>query len=372
MSTAQWETISVMLAVAAACAVPGAFLLLRRVALVADAMSHVLLFGIVIAYFLVRDLDSPILLLGAAASGVLTVWLVETLQKTKQLKADAAIGLVFPALFGLGTILASMFLRNTHLDVDRVLLGSAELARESRWEINESDLGPRGTIILGIVFLLNLSFISLFFKELKLSTFDPALAAVLGFMPVFLHYALMTMVSLTAVAAFDAVGPVVVIALLVVPATAAYLLTNRLGVLIGLSVAIGLLAAFAGTVLAFRLDTNIGGTVATVLGIVFMLIFAFAPQRGMLAGVVRRRDQKRRFHETMLAIHLLQHEGTAAELEESRLDGLHKHLHWLPHEVQAVVARAVHRELVQHLGDRLILTSPGRALAQELINVRSS
>ena len=119
----QFEVILVLASVGAACAVPGVFLVLRRVALVADAISHVLLFGIVLAYFVTRDLASPWLFFGATASGVLTVALVELLRRSDRVAEDAAIGLVFPALFAIGTLLASMFLRSTHLDVDSVLMG---------------------------------------------------------------------------------------------------------------------------------------------------------------------------------------------------------------------------------------------------------
>ena len=118
----------VLVVVAVACALPGAFLVLRRMALVSDAISHVLLLGIVLAYFATRDVESPWLLTGAAATGVLTVALVELLHRTRLVKADAAVGLVFPAMFALGVLLASIFLRNTHLDVDAVLLGQPEYA----------------------------------------------------------------------------------------------------------------------------------------------------------------------------------------------------------------------------------------------------
>src|SRR4051812_18218306 len=116
------ELILVLAVVAAACAVPGVFLVLRRMALGSDAIGHVLLLGIVLAYFATRDLDSPWLLVGAAVAGLVTVALVELLQRTKLVKADAAIGLVFPALFALGVLLVSVKARNIHLDVDAVLL----------------------------------------------------------------------------------------------------------------------------------------------------------------------------------------------------------------------------------------------------------
>ncbi len=357
------DLLLLMAAVGAACAVPGVFLVLRRMAMVADAISHVLLFGIVVTYFLVRDSSSMWLYVGAAASGVLTVALVEALQRTKRLKADAAIGLVFPLLFSVGALLATLFLRNTHLDVDRVLLGNPTVSPFDRLTLFGVDLGPRSMVVMGGLFALNALLVLAFYKELKLSTFDAGLAAALGFLPGLLHYGLMTVVSLTAVAAFDAVGPVVVVALFVVPAATAYLLTDRLAVMLILAVLIGVGSAVAGTLLAIAANANVAGAVATLLGGVFAAVFVVAPRRGLLAHVVRRTRQRRAFHETMLAIHLYQHEGTAVEADESRDDGLHRHLHWLPGEVKTVTTRAERHGLVTRAGPLWKLTPTGRELA---------
>ena len=267
----QLEMILVLACVGAACAVPGVFLVLRRVALVADAISHVLLFGIVLAYFVTKDLASPWLFFGATASGVLTVALVELLRRSGRVAEDAAIGLVFPALFAAGTLLASLYLRGTHLDVDSVLLGFAEWSPYDR--IESLDL-PRSAVILLGLFALELALVVAFFKELKLATFDAALASTFGFAPMLLHYGLMTMTSLTAVAAFDAVGPVVVVALLVVPAATAFLLTNDLAAMIALSIGFGVSGGVLGTLAALALDTNIAGTVATTVGLQFAAVFA--------------------------------------------------------------------------------------------------
>jgi manganese/zinc/iron transport system permease protein len=357
------DLLLLMAAVGAACAVPGVFLVLRRTAMVADAISHVLLFGIVATFLVVRDADSPWLYVGAAASGVLTVALVEALQRTKRLKADAAIGLVFPLLFSVGALLATLYMRNTHLDVDRVLLGNPTVSPFDRLVVFGVDLGPRSLAVLLGLFALNAGLVAAFYKELKLSTFDAALAATLGFLPGLLHYGLMTMVSVTAVAAFDAVGPVVVVALFVVPAATAYLLTDRLAVLLPLSVVFAVASAVAGTLLAIAANANVAGAVATLLGGVFAVAFVVAPHRGLLAHELRRIRQRRAFHETMLAIHLYQHEGTPVEVEESRDDGLHRHLHWLPGEVKAVTARAERNGLVTRAGPLWKLTPAGRDLA---------
>jgi manganese/zinc/iron transport system permease protein len=361
------EIAPVMAVVAAACAVPGVFLLLRRMALVADAISHVLLFGIVAAYLVVRDLSSPWLMAGAVASGVLTVALVEALQRSRLVKEDAAIGLVFPALFSLGTILATMYTRDVHLDADSVLLGHPEFAPFDRIELAGRSV-PRAVVVVGGLFVVSLALVGGLFKELKLTTFDPALAAALGFRPGLVHYGLMTLVALTVVAAFDAVGPVLVVAFLVVPPSAAYLLTDRLAVLLGLSVLIAVGGSVAGVAVALQYDTNIAGTSATLLGAVFGLVWLLAPGRGLVAGWLRRWRNQRAFLETMLAIHLFQHEGTPAEGDESRTDGLHRHLGWLPADVTAVVRRAERNGLVISGGGRLKLSDAGRTRAREILN----
>src|SRR5215207_5999608 len=201
MSITQIEIQAIAIVVAAACALPGVFLVLRRTAMMSDAISHTVLLGIVLTYFIVQDLASPLLIVGAAATGLLTVWLVGLLSRTRLVKEDAAIGLVFPALFSLAVIFISRFARGVHLDVDMVLLGELAFAPFDRLNVFGLDL-PRALVVMGAILLLNLAFILLFYKELKLATFDAALAATLGFAPALLHYALMALVSLTAVGAF--------------------------------------------------------------------------------------------------------------------------------------------------------------------------
>jgi manganese/zinc/iron transport system permease protein len=362
--TPQLELALLLACVGAACAVPGVFLLLRRVALVSDAISHVLLFGIVVAYLLVNDRSSPLLFFGAAASGVLTVALVELLQRTKLVKEDAAIGLVFPALFAAGAVLLTVFVPpTTHLDIDTVLLGNEAFSVFlNRLNVGGLDL-PAGVWTLGGLFVLNSLLVLLVYKELKLSTFDPELAVVFGFAPAVLHYGLMASVSVTAVAAFDAVGPVVVVALFVVPAATAYLLTDRLSRLLMISVLFAVGGAVLGTLLAVAIAANVAGTVAVTLGLTFGVVFLVAPRRGLVAQVLLRIKQRRRFFETMLAIHLLQHEGTPQEADESELVGLHHHLQWLPAEVTRVVKRAERHGLVTEQAGRLKLTPEGRAVA---------
>jgi len=364
MSPAQVEIQLVAVVVAAACALPGTFLVLRRMAMLSDAISHAILPGIVLAFFVTRDLASPWLFLAAAATGVLTVALVELLHRTRRVREDAAIGLVFPLLFSVGVILISRFAGNVHLDTDAVLLGELAFAPFDRFSAGGVDLGPRALWVMGGILLVNLVAIAAFYKELKLASFDAGLAAALGFSPVLLHYGLAGLVSLTAVGAFDAVGSILVVALMIAPPAAAYLLTDRLGSMLGLAVAGGAVAALGGYWLARVLDASIAGSMASVAGCLFVLAWLFAPGRGLVAAARRRARQRQRFAWTMLAIHLFQHEGRPGEEDEARVDSLHRHLRWAPAKVERVVHEAVRDGLVSHDGAALRLTEAGRDLAR--------
>jgi manganese/zinc/iron transport system permease protein len=364
MSAPQVEIQLIAAATAAACALPGVFLVLRRMALLSDAISHSILLGIVLAFFLVEDLTSPALVVGAAVLGLVTVGLVELVRRTGLVREDTAIGLVFPALFSIGVILISRFADSVHLDTDAVLLGELAFAPFDRLVAGGYDVGPRALYVMTAILVVNLVALVVFYKELKLATFDPALAVALGFAPGLVHYGLMTLVSVTAVGAFNAVGTILVVALMVAPPVTAYLLTDRLGVMLAMSVGIGVASAIAGYWLAHWLDASIAGSMATAAGALFTLAFLFAPERGLVAGARRRARQRWEFPQTMLAIHLLNHEGRPEALEESRVEHLDEHLRWDPSFAAAVVARAERRGVVVRDDGMLGLTERGRELAR--------
>jgi len=351
--------------VAVACALPGVFLVLRRVALMSDAISHSILLGIVLAFFWVADLAHPLLIVGASATGVLTVALVELLQGTGRVKEDAAIALVFPALFSIAVILIAQHAGGVHLDVDAVLLGEIAFAPFRRLEWGGMDLGPRSLWLMGGVLLLNLIAIVLFYKELKVSTFDAGLAAALGFSPALVHYGFMTLVSVTAVGAFDAVGSILVVALMIAPPATAWLLTDRLPVMIWLSALIAAGSALAGFQVAVVFDASIAGCMAAMTGVAFLGAFALAPERGILASVRRRARQRVEFARLMLTIHLLNHERGPRAAVENRVEHLSDHLRWSPEFARRVVRRAERDGLVvREEGTLLTLTPLGREAAR--------
>ncbi len=349
--------------VGVACALPGVFLVLRRMAMMSDAISHTVLLGIVLGYFLLGTLESPLLILAAAGMGVITVSLVELLIKTRLVRQDAAIGLIFPALFSVAVILISRYARGVHLDVDAVLLGELTFAPLDRVNIGSFDL-PRSLVVMGIILVLNVLFIAIFYKELKLTTFDAGLAAALGFSPTLVHYGLMLMVSVTAVGAFDAVGSILVVALMITPPAAAYLLTDRLSRMLLYSAALAAAGAIGGFWLARALDANPAGAIAGVLGVLFLIVFLVAPERGLVAQGLRRARQRWEFAQTALAIHLLNHENTPEMASECRVDHLHYHMQWQPNFAATVVGQAERGGLVRRSNGDLRLTADGRERAQ--------
>jgi manganese/zinc/iron transport system permease protein len=369
VAQAQFEIVLIAVVVAASCALVGSWLVLRRTSLLADAISHAILFGIVLAFFLVETTASPAMIIAATLTGILTVYLVETLARTGLVKADAAIGLVFPFLFAVGVILVSRFASNVHLDVDAVLLGELAFAPFDRLVLGSYDLGPRALWLALGVAGLNLAFILLFFKELKLTTFDAGLAVALGFTPALIHYGLMTLVSLTAVSSFEAVGSVLVVALMIAPPAAAYLLTDRLNVMLMLAVLIAVLSAVAGFFMARALDASIAGSMATMTGAAFLLALLFAPERGLVARSARARNQKWQFAGEMLLVHLAQHEGGAAAAEESSVEHMAGHMRWEPGFGDRVVEYLRRRGLLVDGSEvgQLALTDAGRSVAAEVV-----
>lgn len=367
MTSGQIEIQVLAVVVAVACALPGTFLVLRRLALVSDAISHSILLGIVLGFFVTGSVNSPLLLVGAALVGVLTVVLVSVLERTGLVKEDAAIGLVFPALFSIGVILISRYAEGVHLDIDAVLLGELAFAPFDRLVFWGWDWGPTSLVVMSVILALNVVAILVFWKELKLSTFDPALAVALGFAPALVQYGLMSLVSLTAVGAFDAVGSILVVALMIAPPATAYLLTDSLAKLLALAAGFGAAAALCGYWLAYVLDASIAGAMASMTGVFFALAWLSAPERGLVAAARRRTRQRLEFAQTMLAIHLATHEGKPEAAVESRVGNLDEHLRWDEEFTERIVRGAARRGLVVQRGGLLELTPRGRELARDAV-----
>jgi manganese/zinc/iron transport system permease protein len=294
--------------VAASCALVGTFLVLRRMALLGDAISHSVLPGITLAFLLTGTRATLPMVIGAGALGVITVFLVEALSRSRRLREDSSIGVVFPALFSIGVILISRYAYHVDLDLDCVLYGEIAYSPWDTLVVGGRELGPKALWVSGGVLLLNLAVVLGLYKELKLSTFDTGLAAALGFSPLAMHYLLMSAVSVTVVGSFESVGAILVVAMLVVPPATAYLLTERLAAMLGLAVLVGLLSAWGGYAIARWLDASIAGAMATVAGLLFVLAFLLSPRHGLLARLLTRRRMRDRLAGQLLLLHLRERE----------------------------------------------------------------
>jgi manganese/zinc/iron transport system permease protein len=381
------------------------------------------------------DLSSPLLIVGATLSGVATVLLTEFIHRSGLVKEDAALGLAFPFLFAISIVLVTRYTDNVHLDTDAVLTGDIGLAwantnahclttcenititpehpqaRFKRVCDNCQALGisPRsdqatfsqvcdncGTYtpsqaysagltdsLPSIVFfpkalgtmswltLLCALFVLIFYKELKLATFDSGLAHALGFKPAIIHYALMVMVSLIAVGAFQAVGSILVVAFFVLPAATAYLLTDRLGVMLALSPALGMFSVWAGYDLAggrvlgmpvFAWNTSISASIVLAMFALFLLAWVLSPRYGVLVTLAKRAERRAHFANQLVLGHIYNHENTDEAEEELRVGTLHEHFRWTRAKTSLVVARLLAQRLVIRTADgaHLALTPQGR------------
>lgn len=344
----------------------GTFLVLRQNSMLSDAISHSIIFGIIIVWLLTGQESGPVQIIGAALTGVLTVFLTELLVGTRLVKNDAAIGLVFPVLFSLGVLLINLYAANVHIDQDTVLLGEIGFVWLDTVQLGAYRI-PQALLAMGAMTLLNLLFVILFYKELKLSTFDAALAKALGFAPVALSYALLALTSGTAVAAFDAVGAVLFIAFVIVPPAAAYLLTDRLWRVLFYGCLIAVASSVAGYYLATLWNVSIGGMMAVMTGVFLALAFLFGPRHGLLAQEIRRSGQRQANESRSLVVHLYNHEGGPAQAEENVVGALREHLRWGEVQARRVLLRSLEQNLVMREGDALRLTAKGRAVAREIL-----
>tara|TARA_R110002051_G_scaffold170475_1_gene241094 strand:+ start:1124 stop:2284 length:1161 start_codon:yes stop_codon:yes gene_type:complete len=356
MTNPQLEIQIIAAVVAIACAIPGVFLVLRKMALISDAISHSILPGIVIGFFITQDLNSPLLILLAAITGVITVVLVEAIQKTGLVKEDTAIGLVFPVLFSIGVILIAKNANDVHLDIDAVLLGELAFAPFDRLLISGVDVGPKSLWVMGVILLITLSLLIAFFKELKVSTFDVGLSSALGFSPVILHYGLMSVSSITVVGAFDAVGAVLVVAFMIAPAAAAYLLTANLKKMLWLSVLFGVAAAISGYWVAHWLDASISGSMSTMLGILFLAVYLFAPTKGLIAVLYRQKQQRIEVSLITFLLHLNNH----TEESERHINHLNEHINWQKVRSKTVLELALKNNMISISEDVVMLTQKGK------------
>lgn len=281
MSSNEWIILATGLLAAASCAIVGCFLLLRKMSMLGDAISHAVLPGIVVAFLMSGTRDSLWMLLAASGVGLLAVFLIQWFHR-QGVQSDASIGVIFTAMFSIGVVLVSLFADQVDLDLDCVLFGEINYVPWTRIEWFGADLGPKALWALGLALFLIVAAIGLFYKQFKLCAFDPVMALAVGIPAGLFHYALMGLVSVTTVASFESVGAILVLGLLVIPPASAYLLTEKLSVMIVVSVLYGAASVVIGYFAAVWLSASITGAMVTVSGVLFLATLLFSPSHGLL------------------------------------------------------------------------------------------
>jgi len=276
--------------VAGTCGLVGCFVILRRMALVGDAISHSLLPGITLAFLLTHSRDTLPMMLGAVGAGVLTVALIEAIRYSSRIKPDAAIGIVFSSLFAIGVILISLFADKVDLDAECVLYGELGfIPLQDTALLGGVEIGPEPVVRMAIIALIAIVLLFAFFKEMLVTSFDAGLAASLGINPTRYQYGLTLFLSVVIVSSFESVGVVLVIAMIIFPGATALMLTDRLPRALFYSTLFSALYAVLGFHLATWLDASIAGGMTVIAGIAFGIVWLIAPQRGLIVTLIRRR-----------------------------------------------------------------------------------
>ncbi|MGX7107521.1 metal ABC transporter permease [Hutsoniella sourekii] len=358
---ASYESWFILLLTAVTCGLIGCFLVLRQLSMISDAISHSVLLGIVLGYFIAGDLDSPLLILGAAAIGILTVWSTETLTKTGLVENDDAVGIIYPFFFAIAVILITRYAGNVHLDTDIVIMGEVILAPLNRVDFLGLSL-PKALAEMGVLFLANMIFIGLFFKELKITTFDEQFGHLAGFNAGLLFYALMTLTSVTTVVAFDAVGAILVVAFIVGPGATAYLICKDLKQMLWVSVIYSVINASIGYVLAIIFNLSMGGMAATVTGLTFFMTFLFH-REGLITSLWLRHQKSVQLKRDLVLLHIASHTAKGEEDQELKVGTLNQHFKWSSRETDQALEDLFKKDLIRIDSSQDIyqLTQAGRA-----------
>lgn len=364
-------TVGMGFLVAAVCGWIGCYLILQGMALLGDAISHTVLLGIVVAFLVTPpawQVTGAAMFVGAMVAGLLTTVLIEAVHSTSRIKEDAAIGIVFTSLFALGVVLLSALAGNAHIDTQHVLYGNLELVASSATVSLHGRDVPIAVLQMAAIAVVVAGLIRAFYKELLVVSFDPQLAASLGLRPRLIRYGMMAVLSLTVVGAFDSVGAVLVVAMLIAPAATAYLLTRRLPVMFLYSTLVGGISSLVGYHLAYWLYVSAAGAMVSVACGLFGLAFLFAPEQGLAAGAWRRLRLRMRMHQENILRHMLKADSVMAEskigaVQVAEAMGISRFAAvW----AVALLKRRSSIETVDGLPENLRLTSRGRAQAERL------
>ena len=357
---------------AVAASLLGNFLILRRLSMLGDAITHAVLPGLAVAFFISESRSSLPMFVGAVIVGVLTALFTEWIRRIGKVDEGASMGVVFTSLFALGLVLIVQAADHVDLDASCVLYGAIELTPLDTVRIMERDI-PRAVIVLGVVATINLLFVLLFFKELKLTSFDPALATSSGFNASLIHYSLMVLVAVTAVASFESVGNILVVAMFVAPPAAAYLLTNRLAVMILFSCLIAAASAALGHLSALVVpqwfgyrSTTTAGMIAVCAGGFLFLAATISPQQGIIVKLIRRRI----LSAMILAddvIALLYRTNERGSDSSMSIHELQETLLANKYSLKLVLGWLQRKSKIELANDQVLLTEKGISAAEQLV-----
>ena len=320
MHHAFW-TITIGCVCGVSCALLGSYLVLKRMSLLCDAIGHGMLPGIVLAVLVTGNLGNLSILAGAMIFGMLTAFLTQTLTSLGKVPEDAAMGVIFTTLFAVGVVLLSRFLGHVDLDPNCVFYGMFELVPLNTFELFGLEI-PEAFPTMLTSLLMTLSFVALFWKELKIASFDPDLSSAMGYNAHLIHYMLVALVAASSVTAFQALGSVVVLAMFIVPAATAQLLTDRLGPMLVWAAIVAIVSSVLGYALASRwvFASNVAGMMAVVAGIQLFLAVLLAPRQGLVAKWLRNFRLSLRMAGEEILAHLYRKEEAAAPAVSLQLE----------------------------------------------------
>lgn len=263
-----------ILLIAWSCSLLGAIMVLRKNVMVGDAISHSVLPGIAVAYIVSQQVDSYLILLGAALFGVLTTYIINFFHQKLKLQEDASIGITFTWLFALGVLFISFFTeKNTDLDQDCVLFGDLGISFLDKIIVDDYFIGTRSMWMILPVFIVIILLFTKGWKGLQILAFDESFAMSKGINVKRWHYIFMTLVSITTVMSFESVGAILVIGLLSIPAASAYLLVKRLPSFLLVSCLFATLGSVIGMFLSIYLDLVMSSMIVVTLGVQFLIVF---------------------------------------------------------------------------------------------------
>ncbi|NUM34231.1 MAG: metal ABC transporter permease [Candidatus Brocadiae bacterium] len=352
--------------VCSSCGILGCFLILKKLSLMGDAISHSVLPGIVIAVMLTGKIHSIWVVLAAGIMGILTPVFTDMIKKSGLVHEDTAIGAVFTTLFALGVVMVSQ-IGNIDLDVDCVLYGEIATTPLDVLILSGISFGPKAFWILAMVFSANFLFVFLFYKQLKISTFDPALAKAMGLHPERVHYLLMAMISITTIACFEAVGSILVVAMLIVPGACAYLLTQRLKIMLILSIVAGALFSISGyaITIAFQGDVSVSGSMTSAAGVFFFLVLFLSPSQGILVTLWKKYENKH----SLIRDHILLDLYRQEEKGKSPITQAHflsEYGYTTQQDIKAL-KKLLQNKMVLSKEDAICLSPDGKKRAQEMM-----